>query len=76
MRVGRDKLVTHHPLFGQILLKQGKITVEQLDEAIQRQLDTKTYLGEVLVEMGFIAAEDIMDALDIQRSYYPDSGGP
>jgi len=76
MRVGKDKQATRHPLFGQILLSQGKVTVEQLDEAIKQQVETRVYLGEVLVNMGVISAEDIADALHIQQNYYPDSGGP
>jgi len=76
LRVGHEKLTSHHPLFGQILLKQSKVTVEQLDEAIQEQLQTKTYLGEILVAKGLITPDDIMEALDIQGSYYPDGAGP
>lgn len=76
MQVGSDKLTRRHPLFGQILLSQGKITVEQLDEAIQQQLRSKTYLGEVLVELGAIVAADIAEALRIQSQYYPDGKGP
>ena len=76
MRVGHEKLTTQHPLFGQILLKQSKVTVEQLDEAIHEQLETRTYLGEILVAKGFITPDDIMEALDIQGSYYPGGAGP
>ena len=76
MQVGSDKLTRRHPLFGQILLSQGKITVDQLDEAIQQQLRSKTYLGEVLVELGALVAADIAEALRIQRQYYPDGKGP
>ena len=74
MRVGADKLTRRHPLFGQVLLSQGKIEVEQLDEAVRRQLETKIYIGEILIQMGAIASEDIVNALDIQRTYYPEEG--
>jgi hypothetical protein len=76
MRVGEGKVSGRHPLFGQILLKQSKITVEQLDEALEKQAGTRKYIGEVLVEMGAIEPGDIEKALEIQRNYYPEDGGP
>jgi hypothetical protein len=72
MRVGHDKLSSRPPLFGQILLRQGKITAGQLDEAIQEQLRTRTYLGEVLVRRGLLSSEDILAALEVQDSYAAD----
>jgi hypothetical protein len=76
MRVGKSKLTTRHPLFGQILLSQSKITVDQLDKAVAKQAGSGTYIGEVLVRMGAVAPADIVEALRIQADYYPDGDGP
>ena len=45
-------------LMGQFLLSRGKITREQLGEAMRRQKQTGDNLGEVLIEMGAIAPSD------------------
>jgi hypothetical protein len=74
MLVGSSSLHRRHPLFGQILLSQGKITVEQLDVALSQQAKTKIYLGEVLCRMELVTPADVAEALHIQRNYYPEEG--
>ncbi len=52
---------------GDALVYSQKITSEQLIEAIEHQKVDKTKrLGEVLVEMGFLSEEDILQALEKQ----------
>ncbi|HKQ59676.1 MAG TPA: DUF4388 domain-containing protein, partial [Candidatus Polarisedimenticolaceae bacterium] len=49
---------------GQYLLSQGRISEEQLRGALLRQERTRKYLGSILVELGFLTAEDLMAHLE------------
>jgi len=61
-----------------MLLNSGKITENQLHEAIEYQKKSKSKrLGEVLVDLGFVKEEDILEVLEkqldipsIDLSYY------
>ena len=52
---------------GQILMRQGLITDEQLAEALRRADIAGGRLGETLIAMGVLAEEDLTDALAIQE---------
>lgn len=52
--------------FGDILVDVGKITREQLNEALQEQKLTNNQLGDILVDKGWIRERDLMDALEAQ----------
>jgi type IV pilus assembly protein PilB len=54
--------------FGRVLTKLGKVTRDQVHEALQLQRARKEKgqvkkLGELLVELGYIKQEDVMEAL-------------
>jgi type IV pilus assembly protein PilB len=51
---------------GQILLKAGLVTQEQLNKALEVQRGTTKRIGEVLVEIGLITEMDIASALSKQ----------
>lgn len=51
---------------GKQLLKDGKITKEQLQQAIERQKATGKMIGETLVELGFTTEKDVALALSSQ----------
>ncbi|MBF0484046.1 MAG: Flp pilus assembly complex ATPase component TadA [Candidatus Omnitrophica bacterium] len=51
---------------GEILIKQGFITQEQLDKAIQVQKVEKTRIGETLVRLGFVTEENMTQAIGTQ----------
>lgn len=53
---------------GEILLKQGLITEEQLKKAVERQKTEKKRIGETLVKLGYVMEEDIVSALASQLS--------
>ena len=50
-------------LIGSILLKSDRINQEQLDLSIREQVKTGLLIGETMVSLGFISAEDIAVAL-------------
>ncbi len=53
---------------GNVLVKQGKLTREQLEESLQTQRATLQRLGHVVVGLNYITPEDLRDALQVQVS--------
>jgi hypothetical protein len=51
---------------GNVLVKQGKITRERLDESLATQKQTLQRLGHILLSAGAITAKDLRDALQGQ----------
>lgn len=58
-RVGGKKL-------GNLLIKSGKVTEEQLKEGLLRQKQNSQPLGYILVNLGFIGIEDLKGPLNLQ----------
>jgi len=51
---------------GDILLAEGKITLEQLREALAEQQTTRERLGEILARCGLVSEADLFTALSLQ----------
>jgi hypothetical protein len=51
---------------GSLLVKQGRLSEEQLEEVLQKQKATLQRLGHVLVSSGYITPEDLKRAIQIQ----------
>ena len=69
-RISYASIVNRRDRLGDILVKNGKITQEQLDDAIQsqgRQRDKR--LGEILIERGIIDEDQLNSALAYQRAW-------
>lgn len=56
-----------HPKVGEILVRNGSVTVEQLDDALLRSVNSDRKIGETLMELGLIRQRDLDTALDAQR---------
>ena len=61
MKKSKEKL-------GQILLKEGLVTEEQLEKAIEIQKKDGTKLGETLINLGIVTEKDIVVAMAKQLS--------
>jgi hypothetical protein len=48
---------------GELLLERGLISQRELEQALARQQMTGAFLGELLVEMGFVPLDAVLDAL-------------
>ncbi len=57
---------TKRQKFGELLLTNGNISPEQLEEALQLQQQGGGLLGDILVEKGFISETEIVRALSAQ----------
>ena len=53
---------------GNVLVKQGKLTKEKLEEALQTQKATLQRLGHILTTGNYITPKDLKDALQVQVS--------
>lgn len=51
---------------GELLIKNGIITQEQLDEALEQQKKEKKRLGEILIELGYLSSKDLIWMLSEQ----------
>jgi len=67
---------------GRILTKMGKVTREQVHEALQLQSQRRAPIGQLLIELGYVTDEDInhalaaqqgMDTLDLDTFEIPES---
>ncbi|MEW5984624.1 MAG: ATPase, T2SS/T4P/T4SS family [Acidobacteriota bacterium] len=54
------------PRLGELLVRNGSLTQERLDEALKQQRIRHRPLGELLVTLGFITDEEMRQALGIQ----------
>jgi len=54
---------------GEILLYSGKIDSQQLKIALQEQASSSKKIGEILVEKGWVTAEDIVEVLEYQLGF-------
>lgn len=57
----------HSQVLGEVLIRLGSITREQLERALQLQRAASVHIGEALVESGAVTWEQIKRALDVQR---------
>jgi hypothetical protein len=51
---------------GELLIERQQITQEDLDRALELQKERGEKLGKILVDLGFIAARDVLAALSDQ----------
>ncbi len=51
---------------GNVLVKQGKLSKERLEEALETQQQTLQRLGHILATGGYITGKDLKDALQVQ----------
>lgn len=54
---------------GELLLYAGKITNEQLIEALKEQEKTNKKIGEILVDNKWVTADDIVESLEYQLGF-------
>jgi len=51
-----------------LLVEDGLITEDQLDEALENQVRTRRLLGDIVVELGYVAPDDVQRALANQAA--------
>ncbi len=53
-------------LIGQMLIKRGFVTSEQLEAGLREQKKHGGYIGENLIKLGFLKPDDLYEALSVQ----------
>lgn len=61
-----QNLLGNRQLIGEILLKRNVITRKQLEEALELQKKQDGYIGEILINLGYLQEMDIVVALIVQ----------
>lgn len=61
-----EELKTYRRKLGDLLLEKRFLTVKQLDEALARQKEVSRPLGTVLLEMGLVKEDDLVQILGTQ----------
>ncbi len=56
---------------GNILVHEGLLAVEQLQQALERQKTTKEKLGKLLLSMGLISEDDLVHGYALQMGHRP-----
>jgi len=54
---------------GELLLYSGKITQEQLTQALKEQDTTKQKLGEIIIEHDWLSSDEIVETLEFQLGF-------
>ena len=60
-------ILTRPEKLGEILLKHGKITVNQLEELIKEQEKSGRPIGELILTKGLMSRSELLTALDWQH---------
>ena len=63
---GNEASTTARPL-GRILLDQGVVNAETLEEALGRAKATSTRIGNILIDMGAVSPDDVARAVAVQQ---------
>jgi type II secretory ATPase GspE/PulE/Tfp pilus assembly ATPase PilB-like protein len=54
------------PRLGEVLIRSGILSTDQLDHALEQQKKVKLPLGQVLVKLGYVSDEAMRQALSVQ----------
>jgi type IV pilus assembly protein PilB len=57
------------PLLGEILIKRNLLKEQELQKALEFQKKDNKYLGDILVDLGFVEERDIVVALVLQYNF-------
>lgn len=60
-------IITRPEKLGEILLKQGKLSLAELEDLIKQQESSGMPLGELILSKGIMSRADVLTALDWQH---------
>jgi hypothetical protein len=63
------KYLVRHERLGELLVRRGKLSLVQLEEALKEQESSQStkHLGEIIVARKFLTLDEIVDTLDNQK---------
>jgi hypothetical protein len=60
--------IARHPRLGEILIQMRKVSIAQLEKALQIQAEKNIPIGEILIDMGLITKNELVEVLELQFS--------
>ena len=57
-----------HPRLGEILIQHKKISIIQLEKAMDEQKEKKLPIGEILIQQGVLSKNELVEVLELQNS--------
>ncbi len=57
-----------HPKLGEILLREKKVTLEQLTIVLKEKEENPVPIGQIFINKGFITEDDLVELLTIQEN--------
>jgi len=64
--LGEQLQASEHKRIGELLVEKGYITIEQRDRALEEQKNTGLRLGKMLMQLGFMTEERLIEILSAQ----------
>lgn len=61
-------------LVGVIAIQEKMITVDQLQDILEKRLEEQRYFGEIAIDLGYLKDEDVEELLRIQKKRMPHLG--
>lgn len=61
------KYLVRHERIGELLVRQGKITIGQLEMVLKEQESCGKHLGEIIVAHNILTLDEIVKALEKQK---------
>lgn len=61
------EVLTRSEKLGEVLLKRGRITLNQLEELIAEQEKSEVPMGELILARGWMTRQELLEALDLQH---------
>ena len=68
IEIQRLKELIQNPKIGEILLHYKKINIDQLCQALENQQQDYAPLGKILIQMGIITENELIELLSIQSN--------
>lgn len=60
--------IMQHPRLGEILIQHKKASIGQVGDAMKIQAEKKIPIGEVLIQMGIITENELIEVLELQTN--------
>lgn len=61
--------LVRHERLGEVLVRQGKLTLGQLETALKEQESCGKHLGEIIVDKKLLSLDEIIAALEKQKHH-------
>lgn len=61
------QFLTRHEKLGEVLVRQNRLTLDQLEHLLQEQEGSGKHIGQLIVAKGILTVDDILSALNQQH---------